>query len=103
MDVTTEGIRPRVAMASTGAERMRVSPARYVRRSLGVPGMRNTTSISSSRWRALVIQPKRSRLEPPRTKAAALRPQRRTTQKMTEVATAEATRHSAVPSQKPKA
>lgn len=60
VEVTMDGMRPNVAIRTTGAKRILVSPAKYVRKSFGVPGMRKMTSITSSRRLALLSQENRS-------------------------------------------
>lgn len=80
VEVTMEGMRPNVAIRTTGRKRMFVSPAKYVRKSLGVPGIRNTTSMISSRRLALFSQEKRSKSERSKNRPTSFQPQRRVAQ-----------------------
>ena len=80
VDVTIEGILPTVAIAKTAPKRMRVRPAKYVRKSLGVPGIRKITNMMSSSLRASLSQLNRSNCSRVKNSPITFQPQRRTAQ-----------------------
>ncbi len=75
-----EGMRPNVAISKTGRKRMFVNQSKYVRKYLGVQGIRNTTIMISSRRLALFSQEKRSKSERSKNRPTSFQPQRRVAQ-----------------------